>query len=437
MSGGIALVGRDEALATLRGALAQAEARHGQLVLLTGEPGVGKSALAELLGREAEARGAAVVYGRAWELAEAPPYFPVWPCLRALGLEPPSGTAPEAAFHLWERVLEALGRAAAQRTVVWILDDLHAADLLTLDLLSFLARPLRALGVLLLVTQRDRDARLAGPTAARLARMARDGREVRLEVLPAAEVAALASAVAGRTLAPAFVSELCELTGGNPLFVIECARVSRGAAPVRLPASVRELTGERVAQLPASTREVLACAAVLGRDFSAGVVARMQDGLPAQVIERLTPALRAGLVLELRPGQYRFSHILVRDAIEQGLEPAPRAELHARAGQALAQSGDGADVVIERARHALAALRPDGDPIGLALRAARELEAQGAHDRAFALYLRLEDAVAAGLPAPPTSADEALHRAVVARAAGRHAEARRRCEAVLAEARAA
>ena len=432
----VPLVGRDDVLKELRQVLADLDGRRGQLVLLSGEPGIGKSTLADIVGREAGERGHTVVFGRAWELAEAPPYFPVWSGLRALGLEPPSrGAAVESdAFHLWERVLAGLGRAAALRPFVWILEDLHAADLLTLDLLGFLARPLRALGVLLLVTMRDRDPRIGEPAAARLHRLCRDGRELRLASLDRAQLTALAEAVAGRPLEPAALGRLAELTGGNPLFLIECARNLRQLAPGPLPASVRALTTERVALLPGSTREALACGAVVGRDFTAAMVARMQGGLPAQVIERLTPALRAGVLLETRPGQFRFSHILVRDAVEEDLGPARAAELHGRAADALA--GDGADVMVERARHALQAMRPEGDAVGQALRAARALAEMGAADRAFALYQRLEDAGAAGLPGAATDAEERLHRAAVARAAGQHAEARRRCLEVLAEARA-
>jgi len=431
------LVGRDDALATLREALARAVAQHGQMVVVTGEPGIGKSALVDQLGREASAMGAQVLFGRAWELAEAPPYFPVWSGLRALGLAPPArGTAAEAdAFRLWEEVLQALVRAAASNPVVWILEDLHAADHLTLDLLTFLARPLRALSVLLLITTRDRDPRIGDRTAARLARLCRDGRELRLGVLGAPEIRALAESTAGRGLPPAAVQQLAEVTGGNPLFVIECARGWRAAGPVVVPATVRELTLDRLALLGGSGREAVTCGAIVGRDFSAAVVARMLDTLPAAVIERVEPALRAGMLRELRPGQYRFSHILVRDAIEDALGTARAAELHDRAARAL--DGDGVDVLVERARHALQALRPDGDAVALALRAARELVALGASDRALALYQRLEDAQVAGLADARPTPDEALHRAAVARAAGRYGDAQRRCQALLAEARAA
>src|SRR6185436_649682 len=254
------LVGRDDVLEELRQALRDLDGRRGQLLLVSGEPGIGKSTLADLVGREASERGATVVFGRAWELAEAPPYFPVWSGLRALGIEPPQGAALASdSFHLWERVLEALGRAAAGRPFVWILEDLHAADLLTLDLLTFLARPLRALGVLVLVTMRDRDPRIGEPAAARLQRLCRDGRELRLDALDLNQIWALAQAVAGRSLEPAAVQQLAELTGGNPLFLIECARGYRQATPAPLPDSIRALTTERVALLGDGTREALSC----------------------------------------------------------------------------------------------------------------------------------------------------------------------------------
>src|SRR5437016_5499241 len=96
----IPLVGRDDVLRQLRQALAELEGRRGQLLLVSGEPGIGKSALADIVGREAGERGATVVFGRAWELAEAPPYFPVWSGLRAVGIEPPRGAALQSdAFH--------------------------------------------------------------------------------------------------------------------------------------------------------------------------------------------------------------------------------------------------------------------------------------------------------------------------------------------------
>src|SRR5262245_23302890 len=121
------LQGRASAVEALSSALGAALSGNGALALLSGEAGIGKSALAEAVAREAEARGASVLRGRAWEFADAPPYFPVWPVLRALGIR----VGPDA-FELWEQVVAALARAGAQGASVWILEDLHAADLGTL-----------------------------------------------------------------------------------------------------------------------------------------------------------------------------------------------------------------------------------------------------------------------------------------------------------------
>jgi tetratricopeptide (TPR) repeat protein len=433
-----ALHGREHPLGELRARLSAAQAGRGQLVLVSGDPGIGKTALATALASEAEAGGAAVTWGRAWEFAEAPPYFPVRPCLRALSIEPGGED-----FELWERVVAELARAAGDRPVVWLIEDVHAADLQTLDLLAFLVQPLRTMAALVVATLRPQDPRLDERRLRRIARMARDGGELRLEPLAEAELAAVAEDVSGRPVPARVRRRLAELTGGNPLFAVECARSFRAAGGVesaieQVPATVRQVVVERVATLPEAARDALASAAVIGREFSAAVVARMHDVLPALVIDALLPAVRAGIVRELRPGQFLFHHGLVRDALEDILGDVERARRHDRAGRALAAVGDTAEILIERARHALAGLLV-GDPadaLVLARRATDLLEREGAHDRAFELHARVADARAAGF-LPPASPLELLHVARIAREAGRADVARRTCEAVAAAARVA
>src|SRR5262249_52867001 len=123
----IDLVGRDRPIADLRAALERANDGRGRFVAIVGEPGIGKSAIASVLTRDAQALGASVVFGRAWELGEAPPYFPLRPCLASLGITMPEGANTDA-FQLWERVLAALG-SRADSLPVWIIEDIHAADL--------------------------------------------------------------------------------------------------------------------------------------------------------------------------------------------------------------------------------------------------------------------------------------------------------------------
>src|SRR5262249_13918518 len=123
------LYGRDAPLARLRSAVEGAIAGRGRIAVISGEAGIGKSSIAAGIALHAAACGATVTWGRAWEFADAPPYFPLWPCLRTLAIEPHGDP-----FQLWERVLAALARADSP--IVWIVEDLHAADLGTLDLLA-------------------------------------------------------------------------------------------------------------------------------------------------------------------------------------------------------------------------------------------------------------------------------------------------------------
>ncbi len=439
------LHGREGPLATLRQAWAAARAGRGQVVLLSGEPGIGKSALTARFAEELQGDGQPVVWGRAWEFADAPPYFPLWPCLRALGVELPGSAGDrlddQAVFRFWEEVLATLASAAAGGAVVWVVEDLHAADLGTIDLLTFLAQPLRALPALVVATTRAHDNRLDARKLRRLARMRREGLDLPLGPLATAEVAALAEATTGHPLPPVAAERLRELTGGNPLFVVECARGAESAGGLQgalfhLPPNVRQVVLDRVALLPDAARDALACGAVLGREFAAATVARMQDATPVRVVDTLLPALAAGILGEPRPGQLVFSHALVGDAIREAISPLERVRLHERAEQALAAFGDSADVLVERARHALAAA-PCGraeQALALAGRATLLLEREGAFDRAFALHARVAEARAAGF-LPAATLPERLHAAQVAQEAGEAATARRLCEAIIAASR--
>ncbi len=451
-------IARAKVIAELRASLDRCELGRGRLVLLRGEPGIGKSTLANLVAREATQRGFAVELGRAWELAEAPPYFPISSCLRSLGVEIESTpedasgrarasnatkneTNDKNAFRLWEDVLAALARASKDKPVVWILEDVHAADLQTLDLLTFLVRPLSAIRALIVVTARKQDPRITERVNQRLVRIVRDGLAIDLEPFDESEVAELATRVLGRALAPSAMRELVALTSGNPLFVIECARAfqSSGAAPrsvTSLPHTIRQVVMERVDLLPDKTRRVLEAAAVLGREAAAAMIARMQDAMPANVIDAMLPAVDAGIVIETRPAHFAFTHILVRDAIEEATPAGARATLHAAAEAALAKTGgDSPELLALRAHHALASMRTDGHAIDLGLRAARLLEDLGAFDRALVMYERVEDARRAGL-GPPSAMSDRLHTALIAQKAGRHAESRRMTEEVLTWARA-
>jgi hypothetical protein len=439
------LLGRLDELGRLRLALARASDGVGGLVALMGEPGIGKSALVEALLPEATRAGFAVETGRTWELGNAPAYFPLRPCLRALGMETHPALEAAAndasAFHLWEEVLGGLARAADERPLLLVVEDIHAADAQTLDLLLFLAPAVRATRALILVTARPRDPRMSLPTRQRMSRLLRAGEEIALGPL-SAEAAATLAARWARGLGAGDLAGLVARTGGNPLFVRECARAlgAASAAPGRaqsIPETVLAAVNERVDLLPPATRALLGSAAVLGTELAASVLARMEQNLPARVIDTLAPAVSAGILDELEPGRFRFTHALIRDAIERGLTAKARVLAHARAEAALAALGDAPHLLTERARHALEALAPGRQESTLALvgAAVGVLEREGAFDRAFdlaALALAARDAGSL----PPATGDDLLRAASLGRAAGHHGEHRRLALTALAMARA-
>ena len=421
------LEGRDAEQSALWSAWQEASSGRGRIVVVSGEAGIGKSALLQSLSARAAAGGAHPVWGRAWEFADAPAYFPVGPCLQGLGLRA-AQAGGEASFSFWETVLEALSRASRTEPVLWLLEDLHAADLQTLDLLAFLAQPLRVLPVLVVVTTRPRDPRLAERVEQRLLRLARDGLDLRLAALGVDGVGRLARAHAGE-LSEAVVQQLLELTSGNPLFVVECARSlkARGSHDLRgVSPTIRQVVLERLQLLPEGTRELLESGAVLGRDFTAALVGRMHELLSARVVDRLLPALRSGVVQERAPGSYVFSHVVVQNAVYESISAEARAQLHHRAQLVLEALPDSAEVSLERARHALASLTPETEAsvLQLAYQAARALEASGAFDRAHALYARIRDKLAVGELSHDLPGQVLLHMAHVAERAGKSAESR-------------
>ena len=426
------LVGRAAELDALRALLDRAQAGHGGVALVRGEAGIGKSALVEAAAGEAEARGFAVTVGRAWEFAEAPPYFPLWPCLRALGLDP--SAAPGAGFALWESVLTALASASARRPSAWVIEDVHAADEQTLELLCFLAQSARALRSAFVLTARPRDPRLSERSGRILARLAREGVALDLGPLPDRDVVTLAARVA--RLRPGAVARLVELSGGNPLYAVECARALRSADDRSdpLPATVRDLVLEQLARLPPDAREALVAGAVFGREFTAALVARVLGTMPARVIDDLAPALSAGLVEERAPGRFAFGHALTREAVYRSVGAEGLRDLHARAEQALGPGEDDARI-IERAHHALESVTPEREAhvLALARRAVSLAEARGAADRAFTLArraheLRLELGGGARV-------DDLLELARLAQTAGQRAAAERLAHEAIERAR--
>jgi DNA-binding SARP family transcriptional activator len=370
---GGAFVGRERELAELVGGIDDAFAGRGRLFLLVGEPGIGKSRLAEELSAHATARGARVLVGRCWEAGGAPAYWPWVQSLRAYvreaepdalrvqlgaraadlaqilpelherfpGLPKPPSLEPEAArFRLFDAAVEFLRKASESRPIVLVLDDLHAADASSLLLLRFLARQLGSTRILLLGAYRDVDPIPGQPLTETLVEVAREPvtRRLVLAGLSEREVAQYVELTASEIATSELVAGLHTETEGNPLFVGEIVRLlslgvsveSTRGVRLAIPQSVRDVIARRLSHLSEECNRMLVLASVIGREFAVDAVARA-GGIPEdELVDLLDEATAARVVSDMPAGtgRLRFAHVLIRDTLYDGLTSARRVRLH-------------------------------------------------------------------------------------------------------------
>ncbi|WP_394849910.1 AAA family ATPase [Pendulispora brunnea] len=362
-----ALFGRARELTDLETALSRALTGQGSAFLLSGEAGIGKTRLAEEGARLARERGATVIWGRAWEVEGTPPCWPWVQVLQAC-LQMPEG-ATFAANHprgadltpllagrsagdepsleplrLGSAIIALLERLAGEGPLVLVFDDLHAADVASLELLVAVARELRRLHVLLVGTYRELEARRIPKVSALLNRLAREGTLRPLGRLDAASVTQCLAATLGVEPAPHLAAAVFAATEGNPLFIDALGQLlasrGRGASlpdGFTLPDSIRETVHEMLRRLSPDSRRVLDAAAVLGRESSV-VTLQLVCGRPAEdVLTAVSEGLAAGVLgAQSAPSHpVRFAHVLIREALYQDLSATERVGLHASAAQAL------------------------------------------------------------------------------------------------------
>ena len=389
-----AFVGRSRVLAALRAAVDSALHGVPQLVLLAGEPGIGKTALAGQATAHAAASGARTAWGAGWEGDGVPAFWPWHQVLRALGEDLEStGAASEttpkdARFRLFAAVADALTAASAPAGLVIVLDDLHWADAGTLRLLAFVARHLRSARLLILGTFRDVDPSPAGELSEFLADVAAEAATFTVGGLGEAEVTALLSGLVG-SVPSDLASAVFRRTGGNPLFVHETGRMLAIDGPAGLasvPVAVRDTIGRRLGRLSTGVRAMLASASVLGPQFAADVLAEVCERDEAAVAADLEVAEHERIMTQL-DGVVRFTHDLFRETLAGGLDAAARRRLHRRAGDALRRRGVPPAALVYHYAGAL----PDAEPelvAELALDAARAATANLAYEEAVR-HLRL------------------------------------------------
>lgn len=246
------MVGRDQVLSDLVGLLADARAERGRAALLLGEPGIGKSTLAEAVTAQAAATGFRVMRG--WCSAAGMPVY--WPWRRILDVVGAALDTTADRDVLLGSVVRDLDSASRDQPLLVVVEDLHWADLPSLLLLRAVVDAVPALPIVLLLTSRDDPLEVPADVRDRLADLPPGVRRITLPPLNASAVATLVAGVAGRDLPAAVVAEVQARTGGNPFFVREVARLlgAPGSAAAVVPSGVREALERRLARRPRVAR---------------------------------------------------------------------------------------------------------------------------------------------------------------------------------------
>ncbi|MFP5319852.1 MAG: BTAD domain-containing putative transcriptional regulator [Acidimicrobiia bacterium] len=385
-----ALVGRETEMAQLVAAFEESSA-DGRFVVIEGEPGIGKTRLADELRALASARGALAVWGRSDEGGAAPALWPWLAPLRALAErasdapatlaellagEPATaaGQAQALQFERFEAMAELLAGVARSQPVVVLLDDLQWADATSLELLAFLAGRLGP-GVLVVCTMRQLEVGRNDAVTNALAAVARrsGSRRLQLRGLAPTATAAVLEAAADRRIPGPVASVIHERAEGNPFYAIELSRLvdEEGGFRGEVPGSVGDVIRRRLTRMPTETVDLLGVAAVVGRDVELALLEGAAGTPPADVLDALEPAVIHRLLVEVpeQPATLRFSHALVREVLLEDMTSLRRARLHLKVADAIEARGAGVNDAEILAEHLWRAA-----PVGVGRRAAEALE---------------------------------------------------------------
>ena len=466
----VPLIAREREMAELRDALEAALDGSGRVVLLGGEPGIGKTRLATALAGEAEARSVPVCWGRGWEDGSAPAFWPwntalrrwidqvgtdavtaaagpwaaelahVFPVLRDCIPDLPPGErwdSDGARFRLFDLVSEFLRAVARPAGLVVVLDDVHWADRSSLRLLEFLAADLADAPLLIVATYRDTEVEREHPFFATLSRLARETtfRRLVLSGLSPAHCARWIALAGLRGDAAALGEVLHRETNGNPFFVGEVVHLMAGedAPGIAVPHGVREVISRRLDRLGDDCRRTLAVAALCGDTIEARLLSQVLDGLPTA--DYLVRSVRDRILVEAE-GRYAFAHALIRRVLVDELAPSMQAAWHGRIATVLERQASVATT--ELVRHLAAAGTPEalGKAFDYACRGAEEAALGLGWEEAVRLYeIALDVGKRSGLldSARRNALRLALARAL--RGTGDVPAARRVCDEVLATSR--
>lgn len=464
------LVGRATELAEVRQLLQRALDGHGHAVLLSGEPGAGKTRLAREITIQAAVDGAVVLAGGCYEYEATTPYLPFVEAFRrwvreekndanlraALGDAAPqiAKLAPEIEARLgpfparaelspheerllfFDAVVKVLSTLARSKGLLFYADDLHWADRGTLWLMGHLLRHLREERALVVGCYRETELDRAHPLARALVDWNRERLVTRITLrrFGVDETNEQLSALLGEHVSAEFGDAVHRETEGNPFFVEEVLKALIEQGSVRresgrwkrcevgelvIPQSVKETIGNRLDRVGDQTNDVLRIAAVLGKTFSFDELQAAADNISEDtLLDALDESTTAQLINSTGSDSFTFTHDKIREVLYEELNPIRRRRLHRHAAEGLERHGIkceierrgvATDCAVERLAYHYIQAGDYENGLKYAKQAAAAAEKVFAIDEVVAAYGRARDcAEALGLTEEQLSLEEAI-----------------------------
>jgi serine/threonine protein kinase/class 3 adenylate cyclase len=382
-------VGREQELKQLENAFDSALSGQGSLVMIVGEPGIGKTTITEQLATYVGMRGGKSLTGHCYEEGSLSlPYLAFVEMMRSyvvdqdadqlksqlgsgaaevarivsevrdrVNVESGAASSPEEErFRLFQAVAGFLRNASGVQGLCLVLEDLHDADKGTMEMLVHLSRNLAGARILLVGTYRDVEVDRTHPLSGALAELRRNDKFQRIPLrgLSPDEVSRMLSHIAGQDIPFELAEAIYRQTEGNPLFVQELIRNAAEEGLIKreggewvatvdslinyIPEGLRDVIGRRLSRLSEECNRILAIAAIIGRDFAVDVLRKVAGVSEDELLTALEEAINVSLIEEMR-GQrelrYRFTHAFFRQTLYEEMIAPRRLRMHNEVAKAL------------------------------------------------------------------------------------------------------